>query len=326
MNDKFRAGVSLVAISASVALSGNAMALSNAAQVPVFVYHSSAVKAPCDYNNYASVTLEADLENFHARGITVIPLYWLAEWARGYRDGSTLPDKVVAITADDGMDLDWYTLYLPNNDCGPLRKSFKTVIQEFKARHPEYPFYSPHVSSFVIASPVARSWLSPDGPTGSQYFTDAWWGEAQASGFMEIYNHGSDHDTGALTFQQFDSALQIYVPIGGYVNGAWQGEDTFNRISNYTVSNYEVTKAATFITTKIGQWPDLFAYPFGNATPALQTYFANYQGEHQTLAAFTSVPQYVSRSSSPYLMPRFVSGDAWTTPGGMDAILVGAGL
>lgn len=256
-----------------------------------------------------------------------MPLYWIAEWALGLRDGSTLPDKVVGITSDDGNDLDWNDLYLPQYDCGPWRKSFKTVIQEFKASHPGYPWYSPHISSFVIASPVARSWLSPGGPTAPQYWTDGWWATAQASGMMEIYNHGTDHDTGAIQYQQYDPAMGIYLAVGGYVNGDWTGHDDFARINDYTTSNFEVTKAASFISGKIGQWPNLFAYPFGNATPGLQSYFANYGAEHQTLAAFTTSGQYVSRASNRWTLGRFVWGEGghWSTPGGMNAILNGAG-
>ncbi len=95
--------------------------------------------------------------------VMVVPLYWITEWALGLRDGSTLPDKVVGITTDDGNDLDWIDVYAPGYACGPTRTSFRSVIQSFHAAHPSYPWYSPHVTTFVIASPVARSWLSPGG-------------------------------------------------------------------------------------------------------------------------------------------------------------------
>ncbi|MCR4298501.1 MAG: hypothetical protein NUV75_07090 [Gallionella sp.] len=313
--------LSLIAAALWMAVAGNATALSNSAQVPVLLYHSGEVRNPCDYGSYASVALAADLENFHQRGITVVPLYWITEWALGLRDGSTLPDKVVGITTDDGNELDWNDLYLPQYDCGPWRKSFKTVIQEFHAAHPEYPWYSPHVSTFVIASPVARSLMTP----GPQYWTDGWWAAAQASGMMEVYNHGTDHDILEILSKQLDSALGIYVPVGGNADGDWKGHGDFARINDYLTSKFEVTKAATFIAGKTGAWPDLFAYPFGNATPGLQSYFATFGAEHQTLAAFTTSGQYVSRNSNRWTLGRYVWGRDWTTPAGVNGILNGAG-
>lgn len=319
MKVPFRRILCLVVSSAAL----NAGALSNSAQVPVLLYHSGIVGNPCDYGSVAATALAADLETFHNRGITVVPLYWVAEWALGLRDGSTLPDKVVAITSDDGNVLDFGDQYYPNYPCGPWRTSFRTVFNNFRNNHPGYPDWSPHLSSFVVASSIARDALGPG------FNSDSWWSSAQATGQIEIYNHSTDHDHDAIqsSVPQYDSdpALQINIAVGGYVNGNWSGEGSFSRINNYQTSNYEVTKAAQYIYNRIGVWPDLFAYPYGNAPSGLQDYFWNYWSEHMTLAAFTTSGQYVSRSSGRYTMGRFVYGYHWNTPAGMTAILNGAG-
>src|SRR5678816_4297047 len=131
-------------------LPATSFALSNTARVPVLLYHAGEAKqnpdtGECDYGHYAAKALADDLELLHNQQITVIPLYWLAEWALGLRDGSTLPAKVVAITSDDGANDNWFDVDLTNTPypCGPTRKGFKSVIQEFKARHPEYEYWSP---------------------------------------------------------------------------------------------------------------------------------------------------------------------------------------
>jgi hypothetical protein len=298
------------------------------------VYHSSDRYAPCGYNAESAVTLGADLEALHARGITVVPVYWIVEWALGLRDGSTLPAKVVGITADDGYDMDWTSIYLENATC-PNRQSFKDVLLDFKAEHPEYPWYSPHISSFVIASPVERSYYHDNATPPYMYQTDSWWAAAQASGFMEIYNHSADHDDEQLTYQQHDPDLGIDLPVGGYYDGDWHGRGNFNRVNNDETSRYEVTNAAAYIERVTNAWPDLFAYPFGGASvpqPGLLNYLINRQDEHHTLAAFTDRTVFVSRAyvqsngaAGPYLLGRFVQGRDWTSPSGFQALLNSAG-
>jgi hypothetical protein len=93
-------------------------------------------------------------------------------------------------------------------------------------------------------------------------------------------------------------------------------------------SHNEIVPSAAYIQSKTGAWPDLFAYPNGAASTGIQTYFANYPSEHGTMAAFTTEPNYVTRSSSRYLLPRFVYGGAWVpwvTTNDFETILNGAG-
>ena len=301
-------------------LSLSAAALSNSAQVPILLYHSTNIAAPCGYAGDDMATLAADLITLKSREIFVVPVYWLVEWALGLRDGSTLPDKVVGITLDDGLDLDWNDLYVPGHDCGDNLKSARTVLTEFKNLHPELPWYSPHASSFVIASPVVRSYL------GGQYYNDNWWYAAQNSGLMEIYNHSTDHDVDATPgYPLWDAGINAYVPVGGYADGYWDGLSNFSRAANSTVAQLEVVNAANYIGGMTGAYPDLFALPFGIRNTGLENWFANNQSLHNTLAAFGAPGGYLSRNSERWNLPRLVHNLAWHSPEDFSALLTNAG-
>ena len=108
-----------------------------------------------------------------------------------------------------------------------------------------------------------------------------------------------------------------FFAVGGYGDGNWVGQGNFYRINTYQTSSYEVTTAAQYISGKIGAWPDLFAYPYGEASSYIQnTYFPSYGSEHQTFAAFCTdqtsrATTYVSRASPRYCLGRFTYGYAW---------------
>jgi len=304
----------------ALAIPFDAMALSNSGKVPVLMYHSHYSVAPCDYPHHASMALAQDLELLNSKGFTVVPVYWITQWALGDLDGSALPDKVVGLTFDDGADTDWIDNIIPSHPCAPL-KSFRAVLQDFKAAHPSLPWYSPHASSFVIGSPVARSVIF--GP----YMNDSWWAAANASGLIEIYNHSADHDHITLTSGPYwDPDLSTNIPILGYSSSpSWSGGGNFLGIDNYESSTREIVNSSSYIATKIGAMPDLFAYPNGNASNYLRyTYFPYYTSEHHTYAAYSTVPTYVTRSSERYFMPRISHFTDWTTPAQLSAILDGA--
>jgi hypothetical protein len=336
MNASFNRVIFATATAAALALPIESFALSNSAKVPVLLYHSVEVQSPCDYANNASTALAADLEALNLAGFTVVPTYWIAEWARGARDGSTLPAKVVGLTFDDGVNTDWIDNAIPNHPCAPL-VSFKTVMQNFKAAHPSLPWYSPHAGIFVIGSTMARlridddSFPPPYGTTGvNNFMHDTWWAAANSSGLAEIYNHSADHDANSIQIQHWDSDLGMYIAVGGYGDGNWAGTNWFYRIDTQLEATYEVVNSAAYISSKTGAWPDLFAYPFGHASTYMKgTFFPNNVASNGTYAAFcieqaTTTLTYVTRSSDPYCLGRFTRGVSWTTPSGFAAILSGA--
>lgn len=287
-------------------------ALSNSGKVPILLYHSHDISG-CTYATNAIIALQQDLQTLHNAGFTVVPAYWIAEWVTGARDGSTLPAKVVGITIDDGDDLNWTDQNRP--DCG-YTPSVATVLNNFKLAN-SLPWYSPHASLFVIASQVAR------GNIGG--LSDSWWASAQTSGIMEVYNHGTDHDHSSITSQQWDPFMSVYVPVAGYGDTQWWGQDNYNRIDSYQEADYSIRKAAAYISGKIGLWPDLFAYPYGHASSYLvNTYFPTYASQHGTYAAFCLTDQYATRSSNRYCIPRFTYLSGWSSSAGFSSILSGA--
>ena len=295
---------SLFAIFSAAAIPAHA--LSNSGRIPVLLYHTW-LQSGCDYSSNAIIAMQTDLETLHSRGWTVIPAYWAAQWVIGDRDGSTVPEKVVAITFDDGPDQDWYD----STACGYLPSGY-TVLANFKAAHPSLPSYSPHASTFVISSPVAR------GMIGGQK-SDWWWSAQNASNnLMEVYNHSVDHDHSNITSQQWDPFMFTYMAVGGYEDGNWAGTNNFMRINTYQESDIEVRKSGDYISGIIGVYPDLFAYPFGHASAYLKgTYFPNYASEHKTYAAFCLTDNAALRGGDRFCIPRFTYGDGtanvWTT-------------
>lgn len=286
-----------------------ATAIDNSASIPVLLYHSHEfpAAAPCTSANTAAVALEHDLATLHQEGFTVVPAYWIAEWARGLRDASTLPARVVGITFDDGADFDWNDWTHPT--CG-LIKSFRRVLQEFKAAHPELPWNSPHASSFVIASPAARATISA---FNNIPINDNWWYAANQSGIIEIYNHGADHDHSALQSTVYDSSFGAYIP----VNGA-PAENRFYRTDTSAEAYHQVVTAAAFITGRTGAWPDLFAYPRGEGQPDkpdnfIHEWFVNNSPIHNTFAAFCLGESYVTRASPAYCLPRYSYLQSWAS-------------
>ena len=318
-----------------------ARALDNDAHVPVLLYHSW-VQAGCTAATNNSLGLAQDLETIHDMGFTVVPLEWITRWAIGERDGSTLPDRVVGLSFDDGYNWDWHD----NTIEGCEVKSIHRVLQEFKAAHPELPDYSPHGSAFVIGSPVARALIDPDA------LSDNWWQAAHASSLMSIYNHSTDHDHEHIQGSQSEHPIIETHPTfvdpalfpkgvrlvgGGYYDGNWDGLGgvgtdanplaKFLRIRNLASARAEILMNGRYIEQKIGEHAGIFAYPYGRVTTYLrETYFPDYIEEHGIYAAYATGGTYVTRDSDPYALGRFTRapGGDWNEEAGLRRILANA--
>lgn len=276
------------------------------AKVPVLTYHSwdnryDEATESCDVESEA---LLRDLKVIYEEGYTVIPAYWLAEWVRGWRSGLTLPAKSVVITLDDGYDLDYLDNIDPSHLCAPLR-SVRSVLEEAATWDWSAPegMPVPHVTTFVIASPAARSFINTD-----QGMSENWWPSANNHPLMELQSHGLDHDHESIPAGTLDERLSdvvgidIFLPAGG-------DEPQMNsvRIDNYAEASVYVGLASEYIASRLGTWPDLFAYPFGPASDyMINIYMPTQYAEHGVVAAFCAGGEYVTRNSNIYCLGRFI--------------------
>lgn len=113
----------------------------------VLTYHSGNIKGN-DYATNSLVALAQDLATIHRLNLPIVPLHTVAQ-AVVSRDFSSLPDRVVAISLDDGLDFDFRPLVHPTHG---LQRSVHQILSAFSAQN-NTPV---HATSFVIASREAR--------------------------------------------------------------------------------------------------------------------------------------------------------------------------
>jgi hypothetical protein len=298
-------------------VSFSAYALPPDARVPVLTYHSWAnyhdeTTGACDTEAQA---LLRDLRVIHEEGFHIIPAYWLVEWVRGWRDGSTLPDRAVVITLDDGHDLDFLDNAMPFHPCAPLR-SMRSVLEEAAKWGWGGRKLPIHATVFVIGSPEARRHINP------RYMHDNWWPAAAHHPMLEIQNHSLDHDHIRIPGGVYDEALDIPLTAGG---GAGQG--TSLRIDTLDEHIAYVEASTYWIWHKTNTGADLFAYPFGPASEYSKTVY--FPGQQDTHGAFCASGGYVTRQSDPWCLERVVhrapdSHGGWSSADGMRRILKAA--
>ena len=231
------------------------------------------------------------LEYLHRGGVRFVPLLAVARHlVEGRLDA--LPPKSVALTFDDGMDMDFVDLDHPVH--GP-QPSFHSIMRDFDRRHGGGT--GVHGTSFVIASPLARAVIQERDMLGLPWMSDRWWQPAAASGYFDIANHSWDHLSVSLDF----------------VRHREQAKGDFSRIDCHEDADWQVRRAREMIL-RICPNPgaDLFAYPYGHRSAYLvEEYFPKHAAEHGTLAAVTGDPEPVTASSSRWEVPRYIFGDHW---------------
>jgi hypothetical protein len=276
-------------------------------KIPILTYHSHRVLGGT-YETNDHIALYHDLRAVHAHKFKVIPLHSIVEWFLGTRD--EIPQNCIAITFDDGCDLDWVDYNHPQHG---LIRSFSAILSKFQN---EVGDHQPDVqaSSFVIGSPVARRLINHASFPGLDLLNDYWWKFAEASGILKIYNHSWDHN---------HPAVDIVCQKDG-VKGSFENIDTFQE------SQCEVAQAALFICERIFPGvPDLFAFPYGPSSDYIRgIYFPHFIEYHRTLAAFGASGGYLVKDSPRWDLPRFVSGAplpvGWRTKDELIEILDGA--
>ena len=264
----------------------------------VLTYHSHNI-AGSDYGSNDHVALVSDLRMLHQRGARIVPL---AQIATAVRDGLEGADDevLIGLSFDDGPSFDFADFSHPK--FGPQR-SFLNILRDFRTEVGESAQPELHATSFVIASPAARTAMERADDCGytflDDWLTDRWWSDAIDSGLMAIGNHSWDH------VHHAPDSIAISAPV----------RDDFTRVDNYTDADREIRAAAAFINARVGGRCDLFAYPFGHANDYLvNEYLPNRGYEHGMKAAFGTGGRGVRPGDSVWNIPRVVCGYDWKSP------------
>jgi hypothetical protein len=267
--------------------------------VPILTYH--ALHAPgWEYNTNDHVALEMDLARLRELGYRVVPLSILVQHLFVKAVPRLGQGLYVGLSFDDGTDLDYYDFSHP--DYGDL-KSFHTVLSSQAGMG--WDGGIPTATSFVIASPQARAELDESCIAGRDQWRDSWWLEAARGGVLEIANHSWDHTHVSLDTIAIDEKHRGH----------------FNDISDYESADAEILQAEHYIRQVCEHRSSpLFAYPYGEYNEFLAKYYFPARSQWFE-AAFTTADEPVTADSKRWLMPRYVCGQHWDTPAGLEAIL-----
>lgn len=254
----------------------------------VLTYHSQNIGSHTAADN-DHVALREDLEALHQAGIRIVPLSRVVDWLDG---PSADEGAMVCLSFDDGCDFDFRDLEWPGVG---VQRSMLGILQDFRSRHGASAQPGLHATTFVIASPEARSVIDRGSLFGRDWIRDDWWSAAIASGLISVGNHGWDHNHPDLPEETG--------PRGG-----------FKTISNRALCESQVVRAARYIEATAGEWPELFAYPFGESSEYIRdVFFPEFTSLHGCRAAFGTEPGPVTRSSNRWNLPRYVCGRDWSS-------------
>jgi Polysaccharide deacetylase len=272
----------------------------NASQtVPVLAYHATNVDGN-DYESNDHVAFAHDLRRIDALGYQIVAV---SEVVDALLDGAPLPDRAVAITFDDGTDLDFRDRMHPTHG---LQRGMLNILLDFIAEHGRERQPRLHATAFVIASPEARAELDERSMIGAGWWGDDWWPEAIATGLLGVANHSWDHNHAVVSAALPRSAT-----------------GTFRCIDSWPLADLEILRARAYIEAKApNAEADLFAYPFGETNSfLLDEYFPAGPSRTGARAAFSTEPAHLTAGANRWNLPRYVCGAAWRTPEGLDYIL-----
>lgn len=267
-------------------------------RVSVLTYHANNVLGN-EYDDNDHVALAADLELLRRMGRRVVPLHAVVAALQGAERGL---EDCVALSFDDGSWFDWYDLVHPFFG---RQRSLANVLRDHNADagNASRPATA---TCFVIASPEARKVLDRTCLAGRGWWSDDWWPLAAQEGLLAIESHSWDHNHSELPATDDGSSR------GGFAT-----------IDSHRAADLQVRQASAYLDDLC---PDrrttLFAYPYGESNDYLaREYLPRHEREHGLQAAFTTVPAPVTRSSDRWLLPRYVCGYHWKSPGELEAIL-----
>lgn len=270
-------------------------------RVPILTYHAVNI-AGNDYADNDHVAFAADLRLIDDLRLRIVPVHWVVDQLLGTADRDL--SRCVALTCDDGSWFDYHDLDHPAH--GPQRSLFNTLV-DFRRDRGRDAQPNLHLTSFVIASPVARAHIDRECLVGRGWMGDRWWRAAQASGLVAIENHSWDHNHVAVPeTAQRDGIRGSFVPI-----------DTFAE------ADAEIRQASDWIDARLGSSrTSLFAYPYGESNAYLrEDYLPDRITEHRMRAAFGTDPGPVEGASSRWNLPRYICGHHWRSPEMLEDLL-----
>jgi hypothetical protein len=270
-------------------------------RVPVLTYHAVNV-AGNDYASNDHIAFAADLRLIHRLGLRVVPVHWLVDQLLGRAERDLA--NCVALTCDDGSDLDIHDLEWPDHG---MQRSFLNCLGDFVEAHGADAQPDLHLTAFVIASPEARKRLDERALFGRGWMNEAWWPDAIATGRMAIENHSWDHNHPDL-----DAPGPDGMPRGD-----------FFAVDNTVRAEVEIAQAARHIDARIAPARTrLFCYPFGQVPDFVRGEWLPAFGEaHGVDAAFGVEAAPLTMHSDRWNLPRYVCGWHWNSSQALQAIL-----
>lgn len=273
-------------------------------RVPVLAYHAVNVGGN-DYANNDHVAFAADLRMIDDLELRIVPLHWIAEQLLGLAERDL--SRCVALTCDDGSDFDYVDLDHPSHG---LQRSLFNCLNDFRSELGCDKQLDLHLTSFVIASPDARSEMDRQCLVGRGWMNEQWWNAAADSGLMAIECHSWEHNHPALGATGID----------GVVRGTFDVVDTLAR------AEHEIAKAMAYLDKRMTPHKvSQFAFPFGHGNPFLiDDYLPNRGAQLGLMAAWSTDGRAVVATDNRWNLPRFVCGWHWKSPEELRRILSAA--
>jgi peptidoglycan/xylan/chitin deacetylase (PgdA/CDA1 family) len=268
----------------------------------VLTFHSRNI-AGNDYATNDHVALDESLALLERLRV---PVLRLSDVVRRQRAGTfaALPPRFACITFDDGPDYDWRDIDHPTHG---LQRSMYSILRSHSRRIAgPWWWVRTGATTFVIASPVARGEIAEPPEVDPDRLSDNWWAEAQASGLLDVGNHGWNHVHPSVSEMRDKPGLV----------------ERFDRIATRVEADLQVRAAYSCIRDKAGPGAGrLFAYPYGQVSEYLAGEYLPAQDD--VVAAFTTEPRPWTAECDRWRVPRYVCGWHWKTPGDLEHLLAG---
>ncbi len=273
-------------------------------RVPVLAYHAVNI-AGNDYANNDHVAFASDLRMIDDLGLRIVPLHWVAEQLLRLAERDL--SRCVALTCDDGSDFDYFDLDHPSH--GPQRSLFNGM-RDFAGQRGAQAQPDLHLTSFVIASPDARSKMDRQCLVGRGWMNEHWWNAAADSGLMAIECHSWEHNHPAMGATGTD----------GVVRGTFDVVDTPAR------AEHEIAQAMSYLNKRLSPHKvSQFAFPFGQSNAFLiDDYLPNRGVELGLTATWSTQGRPVTTADNRWNLPRYVCGWHWKSPEELRKILTEA--